>query len=174
MSNFSFLETEDGVIEIVQHNPERFSHAAEIIQNMLRGPSELSVIERELIFAYVSACNACSFCVGVHQGIAQAFGLDPGILEKLLGTESSESVDGKLRPCLQLAEKVAKESSRVEKKDISTVIEAGWTEETAHDVISIAALATFYNLLVNGHGVSGSQEYFRKAAGIAGPNGGYT
>ena len=96
MSNFSFLETEDGVMEIVQHNPERFSHAAEIIQNMLRGPSELSVIE------------------------------------------------------------------------------AGWTEETAHDVISIAALATFYNLLVNGHGVFGSQEYFRKAAGFAGPNGGYT
>ncbi|RLA42873.1 MAG: peroxidase [Gammaproteobacteria bacterium] len=173
MSNFSFLKSEDGVLEILGHNPERFNPTAELINNILRGESELSISERELIFAYVSACNSCSFCMGAHQEIAQEFGLALGVLDELVNSGEHKSIDAKLKPCLALAKKVAKESSRVVKEDVSAIINAGWQEETAHDVVSIAALATFYNLLVNAHGVSGTPDYFKMCAKMFGAKGGY-
>ena len=174
MSNFSFLKTEDGVLEILGHKPDRFGPIAAVTENILRGPSELSVVERELIFAFVSACNACSFCMGAHQSIAQSFGLEEGLLESLISSGSHKAVDLKLQTCLNLAKKIVEDSSRVVKHDVSALIDAGWSEETAHDVISIAALATFYNMLVNGHGVSGSSEYFNQAAELFGPDGSYS
>ena len=49
MSNFSFIETEDGMPDILQHKLDRSGHFLQLIGNILRGPSELSVAERELI-----------------------------------------------------------------------------------------------------------------------------
>ncbi len=171
MSNFSFLKTEDGVLEIFTHNPDRFTPLGESMENILKGPSELSVMERELIFAFVSACNACTFCVGAHETTAKAFGLEPGVLDQLLNSEWPESINKKLQPCLELSKKVTKDSSRIVRQDVLAVIDAGWKEETAHDVISITAMATCLNFLLNSHGVSGSPKYFKLYAEMFGSDG---
>ena len=49
MSHFSFLEEQDGMAEIVGYNPERLKYFGMMIENLFRGPSELSIAERELI-----------------------------------------------------------------------------------------------------------------------------
>ncbi len=73
MSSFSFLKTEDGMLDIIQGNIERYKAIPDFAGNLLRGPSELSVAERELIFAYVPESNACTFYFGVHKAVAEAF-----------------------------------------------------------------------------------------------------
>jgi len=58
----------------------RFSdHAAPLTdyaQRLMRGPSPLSVAQRELIGAYVSGLNACVYCHGVHTAIAVSQGIE--------------------------------------------------------------------------------------------------
>lgn len=176
MSNFSFLKTEDGMGEIVQYNPGRFGPLMVAAENIMRSPAELSVAERELIFAYVSGNNACAFCFGSHKAIAHAFGIDENLLDELLQSEVPSAAGAKLLPCLQLAQKASSKGgngNRISKTDVDAIVEAGWLETTAHDVLSVAALANLANTLVNGHGVQGSAERFEEAANRLGPGGGY-
>ncbi|WP_255431655.1 carboxymuconolactone decarboxylase family protein [Ruegeria sp. THAF57] len=42
---------------------------------VMRGESELSASERELIAAYVSGLNACSYCHEAHTVFARAYGI---------------------------------------------------------------------------------------------------
>jgi AhpD family alkylhydroperoxidase len=47
---------------------------------LLRGESDLSVAQRELIAAYVSGINACGFCLGAHSIIASTFGISEDLV----------------------------------------------------------------------------------------------
>jgi uncharacterized peroxidase-related enzyme len=173
MSNFSFLKTEDGLSGIVQHDVERFGSIMGFVDNILRGKSELSIAERELVFAYVSASNSCSYCYGVHKAVAQKFGIDEGLLEQLVLADDLTVVDDKIMHCLKLAKKAVKEAYQIVKSDIDAMVAIGWSEKTAHDIITIAATATFCNILVDGHGVKGSSALFEQAAERLGPGGRY-
>ncbi len=173
MSNFSFLKTEDGMPDILQHKLERSGYFLQFIGDILRGSSELSVADRELIFAYVSGCNSCTFCFGAHKAVAQAFGINEKLLDELVNAESPAAVGPKLQPCLELARKAAREANRIVKADIDAVMNAGWPEDTAEDVIYIAAIATYCNILVSGHGVVGSPTYFQREVDTFGPGGSY-
>ena len=173
MSNFSFLKTEDGMNNIIQHDVERFCNFLNLAENILRGGSELSIAERELIFAYVSGLNSCTYCFGAHKAVAQEFNIDAEMLDKLVSSDKPAAAGKKLQPCLTLAQKAAREAYRVERSDIEAIINTGWSEETAHDVISIAAIATFSNILVDGHGVAGSHAHFQQVVKALGPKGGY-
>jgi AhpD family alkylhydroperoxidase len=173
MANFSFIETEDGMPDILQHKLDRSGHFLQLIGNILRGPSELSVAERELIFAYVSGCNSCTFCFGAHKAVAQAFGIGEELLDELVNAEVPAAAGAKMQPCLVLAKKAARDASRIVKADIDAVVDAGWQEETAQDVIYIAAIATYCNILVDGYGVVGSPAYFQREVDTFGPGGSY-
>ncbi|QIB64964.1 carboxymuconolactone decarboxylase family protein [Kineobactrum salinum] len=169
MSHFSFLKEEDGMAEIVGYNPDRLNHFRMMVENLFRGPSELSIAERELIMTYCSGLNACKFCVGAHQAMAEAYGVDPEKLEALLASDKYEMVEPKLRPVLALAKKLTQSPATVYERDIDAVIDAGWSERAAHDAVCCIATINFLNRLTDGHGVKGSSEYFKNMVKIMGP-----
>lgn len=171
MSNFSFLKTEDGLGGIVQHDVERFGSVMGLVENILRGKSELSIAQRELIFAYVSASNSCSYCYGMHKAVAQKFGIDEKLLEQLVLLDDLSVVDDKFKLCLELSKKAVKGAYRIVKSDIDAIVAVGWSEQTAHDVIALAAIATFCNILVDGHGIKGTSAQFEQASERLGPSG---
>src|SRR5258708_15970712 len=67
-------------------------------QALLRGPSPLSVAERELIAAYVSGLNACRYCHGVHTATAQAFGINEGTQGPLLPHVGTPPLPERMKP----------------------------------------------------------------------------
>ena len=172
MSHFSFLKQTDGMAEIMGYNPKRFQHFVALIEDIFRGPSELSVAEREFIVTYVAGLNACQFCYGAHKAVAEAFGADGDLLEELIQTDNLDLVDVKMRPILALAKKLTREPAKTYDADIIAITDAGWSEHTAHDVICCVATMNFANRLVSGHGVEGSADYFKKDAEELGPDGG--
>ena len=61
----------DPVAKISMYRPELFGRQwLRLIEPVMRGPSEWSAAERELLAAFVSRLNECPFCVGVHREIA--------------------------------------------------------------------------------------------------------
>src|SRR5919201_1842541 len=122
-------------------------------QALMRGPSPFSVAERELIAAYVSGLNACRYCHGVHRATAQAFGVEEALVGALLDDVDAAPVDARLKPVLRYVGKLTRTPSRMTLADAEVVFAAGWDERALHDAVSVCALFSFMNRLVEGLGI---------------------
>jgi len=152
-----------------------FAHTARPLiayhQALMRGPSALSVAERELIAAFVSGLNACHYCHGVHGAVAARFGIAEQTLARLLD-QDFEAVPARLRPVLRYAAKLTRTPERITRDDANSVFEAGWDARALHDAVSVCALFNFMNRLVEGLGIDAEGDYFAEAAERIG-DGGY-
>lgn len=133
-------------------------------EELMRAPSPLSTAERELIGAYVSGLNACHYCVGVHGATAAAFGVPADLVEKLVANVDSAPVEDRMKPLLRYVAKLTATPSRMAPADAQAVFDAGWSERALHDAVSVCALFSFMNRLVDGLGIDASEGYFQLAS----------
>jgi len=136
---------------------KRFPHTVppllEYHDRLLRDPSPLTVGERELIAAYVSGINACSYCHGAHVIAASAFGIDEAMFEGLMTDLDTSAVDLRMKPILAYVAKLTRTPSRMVSADAQAVYAAGWDEQALFDAISVCALFNFMNRIVEGSGI---------------------
>ncbi|MFQ5973614.1 MAG: carboxymuconolactone decarboxylase family protein, partial [Alphaproteobacteria bacterium] len=132
-------------------------------QDVMRGPSPLSVAQRELIAAYVSRLNACRYCAGVHTAVAEDNGVAAGTVEALIDDLNAADVEPKLAPILAYVRKLTEAPHRMGRADYDAVMAAGWDERALGDAIAICALFNFFNRLVEGHGIKGTEEGFAQS-----------
>lgn len=131
---------------------------------LLRGPSPLTVAERELIAAYVSGVNACGYCHGIHKVTAEQFGIAEGVLVALLENVEEAPIDDKMKPLLRYVEKLTKTPYRMSPEDADAVFAAGWDDQALHDAVSVCALFNMMNRLVDGLGVQADAAYTKFSA----------
>lgn len=163
MPFFSWLKPDDGMGQIMGHRPERFLPLAQYTDTVLRGPSELSIAEREMIAAFVSGVNECEFCHGSHAAVAVAYGIDAQMFEKIMADVETAPIDPKWEPLLRYLRKLTVSPAKLVQADFDAVIAAGWSETAFEDAISVAALFNLYNRMVEGHGIKGGwRDYFPK------------
>jgi uncharacterized peroxidase-related enzyme len=149
------------LLEVFRRYPETSGPLIAYHEVLLRGESPLSVAERELIAAYVSSLNACTYCHGVHSVTAEAFGIEEGTLQSLLGDIETASIDDRMKPLLRYVKKLTHLPARLTRSDADAVYAAGWNDQALHDAISVCALFNFMNRLVEGIGVTGDAGYFQ-------------
>lgn len=153
MSRFPSLPPDPVLGDVFRRFP---AGAAELLRYhdvVLRGPSPLSVGQRELIAAFVSGLNACSYCHGAHQIIAEIHGIDPGVLAAMLDDPERAGIEAGLLPILAYVRKLTLTPSRVTDADAAAVLDAGWDEEALFHAVSICALFNFMNRVVEGCGL---------------------
>lgn len=155
MAFFSYLNQgeESSAGDIMSRNPDRFGPLQQFSNHVMRAESELSLVERETLGSYVSALNECDYCFNSHAHIAEAMGLDQRIFGPLLDDIETAPVDARMKPLFSLAKKLTKQPARMIQADIDRIIEAGWSEDTAGDVVVLVAMFNFANRLLDGHGV---------------------
>ena len=73
-------------------------------QRAMRGPSEWSVPERELMGALVARWNASPFCVGAHRAVAVRGGMDGAVADACLADYRAAPISAPLRATLALLE----------------------------------------------------------------------
>lgn len=132
---------------------------------VLRGPSPLSVAEREFIAAYVSGLNSCTYCHGIHTVTAQACGVRAGAVPAAvadLDTADLDTagVDPRLEPLLRYVGKLTRTPSEMTAADATAVFDAGWDERALHDAVLVCALFNFMNRMVDGLGITADADYF--------------
>ena len=120
---------------------------------ILRGESELSIGERELIAAVTSATNACNFCYDAHRRAAAVFDVDVDLVDALVTDFDNAPVDPKLRPMLAYAIKLTRAPAQVTEADSAAVLGAGWSEEALMDAIWVIGIFNLMNRMVEGSGV---------------------
>ena len=141
--------------------------------DILRDDSPLTVATRELIAAYVSGLNACTYCHGSHLLAAEAFGIDPTLFESLMQDVETAAIDPALKPLLAFVAKLTREPAKICGRDAAAVYAAGWSEEALFAAISVCALFNLMNRIVEGAGVridplaEGEAERAARAARLA-------
>ena len=154
MSFFPSLQEEGSQLKDIQGPfSEIYKLWGKFSEALMRGPGPLSVAERELIAAYTSGTNACSYCFHDHTMAAEHFGIDAGLLEALMDNVDAAPVAEKMKPLLRYVGKLTATPSKLTQADADAVFAAGWSEFEFHLAILVSARFNCINRLVQGHGI---------------------
>lgn len=140
------------ILHLFRFKRHSTDHLVRFTEEVMRGPSPLSPGLRELIGAYFSRKNQCSFCSDAHAAAAAEF-LEAGLVEEVLRDVETSRLDEQHKALFRYVEKLAVHASRVTLQDINKLREAGWSEEAIYDALTVAAVFKFYNTWNNGSGV---------------------
>lgn len=140
--------------DLFQRFPDNAGPLMLFFEGVLRSEGELSIGEREMIAAYVSGLNACTFCYGSHRVYSEIFGQPRGLVDALLKDIETADISDRLRPILRYVKKLNSLPSRLVQADADAVLAAGWTEKALFEAVQVCAAFNLMNRLVEGSGVS--------------------
>ena len=171
MAHLTNLPDPADLVDLFRLYPETASLALPLAQQILRGPSPLSVLQRELLFAYGSGLNACHYCHGAHTAAAQALGLDQDLMAALIEDIDSAAIEDSFKPLLHYVKKLTQTPGRITTSDADAVRAAGWSDDALHSAIAVCALDNFFNRWVDGSGVDGDDAYLKDRGEFLAENG---
>ena len=151
MKTFPSLPESPDIMDVYKHFEQFEGPLFSQIQFVMRGESELSIGERELIAAYTSVLNSSSYCVGMHASIANAYGISEDTLTSLADDQFSE-VEGKEAELLKFVKKAVLHSEKIKRSDTDALLNAGWSEQAIFSALSVCALFCQVNVVVNSTG----------------------
>jgi len=151
MAHIQVPEGIPGIRSLVMFRPETGKPLYELAQVLLRGESPLSEAERELIAAYVSHLNNCTFCASSHAAAARClYGNDKNTVDDVLKDMQQSNVSAKLKSLLNIAGKVQVLGREVLPADIEAARKLGTDDREIHDTVLIAATFSMFNRYVDG------------------------
>jgi len=137
------------VLKTVYHKPRVFGEPyLELLNAVMRGPSEWSVGERELFAAFTSKQNECPFCVGSHTALFTV-ALGGAATPALLDDWQRAPLDPKVKATLALIEKMSGGAQGLSAADIEAVRAAGVRDGAIEDALHIAFCFHIINRLAN-------------------------
>jgi uncharacterized peroxidase-related enzyme len=111
----------------------RWTHTA------MRGESDWTVGERELMAAMIANWNACEFCVGAHGAIAARV-LGRQLVDTALEDFQRTELPSRLRATLGFIEVLTRTPDTLTAEDTRTVLREGVAPQALEDAIAVAAL----------------------------------
>lgn len=151
MPHISLGNDAPGIVSLFAYRPETAKPMIDLVNLLLCGPNSLSRGERELIAAYVSSLNDCSFCTDSHAAFAAAQ-LPEGmaLVNQVRSDPDAAAVSAKMRALLRIAGAVQRGGKHVRDEDVAAARQAGATDTEIHDTVLIAAMFCMANRYVDG------------------------
>lgn len=112
-------------------------------QAVMRGPSDWSVGERELMAAMVARWNSCGFCIGAHHATAVRR-LDPAVVDACLVDYRTAPISEPLRATLTFLEKMTLRLGDLGAADARDAMDSGVSRAQLTDA---AAVACVFNII---------------------------
>lgn len=142
-----------GISGPMRYRPETAKPLNELAEVLLRAPHSLPAGERELIAAYVSGRNECTFCCASHSAFAAAQ-LDEGmtLVDQVRADLDSAPISAKLRALLRIAGAVQISGRHVTTELVANARAEGASDLEIHDTVLIAAAFCMFNRYVDGLG----------------------
>jgi len=151
MAHIKVVEGIPGIRSLVDFRPDTGRPLYELAEVLLRGESLLSPAERELIAAYVSSLNHCTFCTLSHAAAARELYQGNGeIVDRTLHNLDDAPLSPKMKALLHIAAKVQRSGKSVTPLDIERAKKEGAEDRSIHDTVLIAATFCMFNRYVDG------------------------
>jgi len=151
MAHIKVPEGVPGIRSLVMFRPDTGKHLYDLAHVLLREPSPLSSAERELIAAYVSSRNNCTFCMSSHAAAArELYGDERDIVDCAIEDVGEAPLSDKMKALLNIAAKVARSGKDVTAGDVEIARKHGAGDRDIHDTVLIAAAFCMFNRYVDG------------------------
>ena len=156
----SIPESEESVAAVMGRYPKMAMPLMQFSEEILRtGECAFTHEERELIAAYASGLNNCTYCYNTHKATAEAFGIAEGLLDDLVDDLDTACADEKIKPVLEYVRKLTKTPSKMLQADADAIFDAGWDENCFHYTIMICSMFNMMNRIMDGYGVKNTAEF---------------
>ncbi len=159
MSYLSYSKSFQGVSDIFLRDTTRYLPFVELLNNVMSAESELSKAEKEMIALYSSHLNDCHYCVDSHASVLTNQNTEKELVHSL-SNGSTNGLDDKLLDIFKFTKKLTLEPAKISKPDIDAMRSAGWSDKTIEDTICVVSTFAFLNRLIDGFGVTGSENHF--------------
>ena len=163
-----------GIRALLSYRPETARPLNDLVDVLLRRPHTLAPGERELIAAFVSAANECTYCQLIHGAVAaRQLGDAEDLVEQVKRDLESAPISAKLKALLRIAGKTADSGHSVTADDIACAREQGATDLEIHDTVLIAAVFCLCNRYVDGLATwtPSDPDFYRQRAKVIVDNG---
>lgn len=160
MAHITLNNPMPGIIGLMVDNREFAKPLNELAQALLQKNDGLSAGERELIAAYVSQLNTCTFCCNSHYNASLAhFELDARFVDVTKDdVRNGITIRPVVKALLTIAGKVQQSGRNVLPADVEAARQLGATDSMIHDTVLIAAAFCMFNRYVDGLGTWCPQE----------------
>lgn len=123
-------------VKLARYRPDFFRSGA-VTQEAMRGASEWSIGDRELMAAVVSQANGTNFCVMAHSATAEIAYKDAAKVSAALDNLDTAPIDEPLRATLRMLRKLTIEN-QLSADDVRVVFAAGASSEQIKDALAVA------------------------------------
>ncbi|GAA1775893.1 hypothetical protein [Actinomadura chokoriensis] len=138
--------------KLVFYRPDFYGdRAKEFTHEAMRGPSDWSVGDRELMAAYVSEVNGTAFCVGAHSACARLAYQDESRVAAVLADLESAPIEESLRATLRMLGTLTRDGA-VGADDVRDVLAAGVSPKQVRDALAVCAAFTITDRLADAFG----------------------
>ncbi len=139
------------LMERFQNQPAIAAPLHEFAENLMRGPSPFSALQRERIAAHVSQRNGCDFCRDAHNAVVRHLGGTPEPAEAEAGDP--------MAPVLAYVSRLNDDPQGVQQSDIDAVLAAGWDETAVEHAALVCGFFNLMNRWVEGLGIPSDPEH---------------
>ncbi len=147
------------VFRFLALRPEHLLRWWSYYDHLMRGPSGLTKVQREMIAVVVSAANRCHYCMISHGAALRVLTEDPILVDYLLTDYRHAPLELRERAMLDFAVKLTEEPHAMVEADIEALRQAGWTDEDILDIAQVTAMFNFTNRLASALGWIPNPEY---------------
>ena len=139
--------------DVMKTSPRMAIYLFKMTDEIMLSEGPLNAAEREIIAAYVSGLNACSFCFRGHKAIAEIFGVEEGLIDRLIEDMDEADLSPKMKAALVYARKLTESPSKMLQTDADALYAAGWDETALMTIVEVTAVFAMYNRIADGTGV---------------------
>ena len=143
-----------GILKCFATHPPLLEQMIALASTLLFTESHLSRKVKEMIATYISALNACPYCLDSHASSLRTQGGSDELLQALSNANLEvPPLSLKERRMLDFVGKVTIESHKVSPDDIDLMKSVGWDKQEIAEAVHIAALFACFNRVANAFGL---------------------
>ena len=126
------------VVKLVRYRPDFYgTPMSKVTQEAMRGPSEWSVGDRELMAAFIAYTNGCEFCTRAHTDVAKRAYGDSQAVPASFSDEELSAIKEPLRATLLMLRKLSRQHS-LDPADVRAVLAAGASSQQIKDAFAVS------------------------------------
>lgn len=124
-------------VRLVTYRPDFYGGPMKrLTHEAMRGPSDWSVGDRELMAAFISQVNETEFCIKAHSAIAKRAYQDSAKVSAVLADLKTAPISEPLRTTLRMLRKLTREHT-VQADDMRALLAAGLSRAQIEDALAV-------------------------------------